>query len=210
MQRRRVATAVLAAAGLLAACSAGGNAARTESEVPGGAPNATAPAGSGGGTGADGRGTGAAAGAGPGVIAGTTRAQLRASAIDDRAVPLRIDVARLRASGELVDLELTLTNEAPASSSKPLTFSPDQLFGDGGRYDMSGVGLVDPDHHKLYLPVLDSGNTCLCTGELGAADYSPGGTYTLAATYGGVPRDADRLDVRIPQFPAVLGVRIER
>jgi hypothetical protein len=217
MHRRLALTALLAAASLVAgtagsACSAGGNAADTETEGAAGGTGPSATSGSGAGTDrtpSSGAGEGRP---GAGTSIGTTRAQLRADAIDETAVPLRIDVVRLRASGELVELELALTNEATAAAGgkKAPNFQANSLFADGQGYDMSAVGLVDANRQKLYLPVFDSEDKCLCTGDLGATEFAPGGTYTLAATFGGVPRDVDTLDVRIPQFPAVTGVRVER
>jgi hypothetical protein len=208
MHRRPITTALIAGAGLLAvaaltACN-GGQAAQTQSEVPGGPGIAiTTGAGSEPGSGD----------AGTGTTGGTTRAQLRADSITETPVPLRIDVVRLRATGDLVDLELRLTNEADpgAGERKSPSFKASSLFADGqNSYDISAIGLVDPRARKLYLPAFDSDNDCLCTDSMGANEYEAGGSYTLTATYGGVPRDLDVVDVRIPHFPAVVGVRIAR
>ena len=210
--KRRPVTAILLAAtcavstGAASACTGnlpGAAQTETETEAPDpGSPPAT-------------RGPGPApepaSGAGSAAVVGTTRAQLRATAIDNRSVPLRIDVTHVRASGDLVDLEMVLTNEAPATGDKPPKFIADTLFGDGrSDYDLSAVGLVDPRAQKLYLPVLDSEKNCLCTRQLGATEFAAGGSYTLTATIGGLPHDVDTVDVRIPQFAAVTGVRVER
>lgn len=149
---------------------------------------------------------------GTGEVLGTARATLRANAIDNRSTPIRIDVVRLERHGDLVELGLVLTNEAeaPPEGQDPQDFQLDSMFGGGpgvsARYDASGIALVDGDAQKLYLPVLDSADTCLCTSGLGAVDTPPGGTLTLDATYGGVPDDIESLDVRIPNFPVVTGV----
>lgn len=149
-----------------------------------------------------------------GEVLGTARATLRANAIDNRSTPIRIDVVRLEGHGDLVELGLVLTNEAdpPPEGEEPQDFQLDSMFGGGpsanARYDASSVALVDGDAQKLYLPVLDSGDTCLCSGGLGAVDTPPGGTLTLDATYGGIPDDVETLDVRIPNFPVITGVPV--
>lgn len=163
--------------------------------------------------GGDGTGSSSDDGA-PGEVLGTARATLRANAIDNRSTPIRIDVVRLERHGDLVELGLVLTNEAepPPEGQDPQDFQLDSMFGGGpginARYDVSNVALVDGDAQKLYLPVLDSADTCLCSGGLGAVDTPPGGTLTIDATYGGVPDGIETLDVRIPNFPVITGVPV--
>jgi hypothetical protein len=158
--------------------------------------------------------TGSSSDDSPGEVLGTARASLRANAIDNRSTPIRIDVVRLERHGDLVELGLVLTNEAeaPPEGQDAQDFQLDSMLGGGpgvnARYDASNVALVDGDAQKLYLPVLDSADTCLCSGGLGAVDTPPGGTLTLDATYGGVPDDVESLDVRIPNFPVVTGVPV--
>jgi hypothetical protein len=142
-----------------------------------------------------------------GEVLGTARAEMRANAIDNRSTPLRIDVTRLERHGDLVELTLVLTNEAAADDSEPQDFGADDMF--GANYDASDVGLVDGDAQKVYLPVLDSEDNCLCTDGFGATEVPPGGTMTIEATYGGVPDDVQELDVSVPQFPAIVGVPVQ-
>ena len=174
----------------------------------GDATGSEAESGSGDGSGDDG-GTPA-----DGEVLGTARASLRANAIDNRSTPIRIDVIRLEHHGDLVELGLVLTNEAepPPEGQDPQDFQLDSMFGGGpginARYDASSIALVDGDAQKLYLPVLDSGDACLCSGGFGAVDTPPGGTLTIDATYGGVPDDVETLDVRIPNFPTITGVPV--
>jgi hypothetical protein len=158
----------------------------------------------GGGSGGGGGGSG-----GSGEVLGTARAQLPASAIDNRSTPLRIDVVRLERHGDLVELSLVLTNEVEASTgdSDEQDFSPNDRF--GANYDASDIGLVDGAAQKLYLPVVDSDDRCLCSNELGSTEVPPGGTTTIEATYGGVPDDVEQLDVSVPSFPAIVGVSIQ-
>jgi hypothetical protein len=164
--------------------------------------------------GGDGESTGG--GSASGEVLGTTRAQVVAGAIDDRTVPVRIDVTRLERDGELVELTLLFTNEAeaPSDGSEPSSFALDSRFGDGSganaRYDTSGIGLVDGGDQMLYLPAYDSEGNCLCTftGSGGSTSVPPGESLTVDATIGGVPEDVEEADVRIPDFPTVSGVAI--
>lgn len=149
---------------------------------------------------------GEGSGSDSGEVLGSSTATLRANALDDRSTPVRIDVLRLERHGDLVELSLVLTNEAPPTDSDPQNFLINSLF--GANYDASGIGLVDGAAQKLYLPVLDSDETCLCSGELGASDVQPGGTMTIDATYGGVPDDVDAIDVRVPNFPTIAEVPV--
>jgi hypothetical protein len=142
-----------------------------------------------------------------GEVIGTTRAQLTAGPIDERTIPVRVDVTRLERHGDLVELTLQLTNEAPAEGDDPPGFAINTLF--GADYDASGIGLVDGGAQKLYLPVLDSDESCLCTSDFGANDVPAGGSRTITATYGGVPDDVDALDLQVPSFPTVSGVPIQ-
>lgn len=153
-------------------------------------------------------GEGSGSGSGSGEVLGSSTATLRANALDERSTPLRMDVVRLERHGDLVELSLVLTNEAeaPADAGDPQNFSIDTLF--GSDYDASGIGLVDGDAQKLYLPVLDSGDTCLCSSQFGASEVQPGGTKTIDATYGGVPDDVETLDVRVPNFPTIAEVPV--
>lgn len=149
---------------------------------------------------------------GSGEVLGTTQATLNTSAIDNRPAPIRIDVVGLERHGDLVELALVLTNEAPDDSDSPQDFYINTAFGDNltasGRYDASGIGLVDGEAQRIYLPAYDSEDVCLCTDELGAVTVAPGGTLNIDATYGGVPDDLELVDVRVPGFPAVTGVAV--
>jgi hypothetical protein len=140
-------------------------------------------------------------------VLGTARAAMRATSIDDRSTPLRIDVTRLERHGDLVELTVVLSNEAPSDDGDPQNFGADDMF--GANYDAADIGLVDGDAQKVYLPVLDSEDNCLCTDGFANNQVPPGGTMTIEATYGGVPDDVEQLDVSVPQFPAIVGVPIQ-
>lgn len=165
-----------------------------------------------GGNGDNGDGDGGGS-SGIGEVLGTARASLPANAIDNRSTPLRLDVVRLERHGDLVELSMVLTNEAEVVEGEdPQDFQLNTMWGDGGgvdaRYDASGIALVDGEGQKLYLPVLDSGGTCLCSGDYGAIETPPGGTLNVDATFGGVPDDVEALDVRVPNFPVIAGVPV--
>ena len=220
MHRRFVAPALIAAAIVLAgsACSSGGATAQTDSKGAGAvtaASGVSEPNQSPTTTGQNAAGGSGASRTAPGSPLGTTRAQLRTDPGNTAPLPIRIDIVRLRATGDLIELEMALTNEATptgnTSKDRDLGFGAFSLFAEGANnYDLSGVGLVDPAGKKVYLPAHDSGDECLCTDGFMSTDFGAGGTYTLTATYGGVPTNVTAIDVRIPNFPAVTGVRIER
>jgi hypothetical protein len=148
-------------------------------------------------------------------VLGSSRANRPASAIDNRSTPIRVDVVRLERHGDLIELGITLNNEAepPAGDEDAQDFSLHASLGDGSganaRYDASGVGLVDGDAQKLYLPVYDSEGNCLCTSDLGANDIPPGGSLSVSATIGGVPKSVHALDVRVPTFPTIADVPVQ-
>jgi hypothetical protein len=140
-------------------------------------------------------------------VIGTGRATLPAGPLDDTGLPMRIDVLRLERHGDLVELTLALANEAEATGDEPPGFTINDMFGDEvADYDASGIGLVDGDAQKLYLPVLDSDGSCLCTSDFGSNDVAAGSSRTITATYGGVPDDVEALDVQVPSFPTIAGV----
>jgi hypothetical protein len=155
-------------------------------------------------------GGGQGSGGSDGKVLGTARATLSAGPIDERTIPIRMDVTRLERHGDLVELTLLLTNEAPNQGDEPPGFGIYDRFGDGpSDYNASGIGLVDGDAQKEYLPVLDSEGACLCSNDFGANDIPPGGSRTITATYGGVPDDVEQLDVKIPTFPTIAGVAVQ-
>ena len=206
MRTTRLGLLVTAVALLTAACSDDDGGLRADTESIDSSRPESADTGSGDATAADNEGQGS--GSGSGEVLGSSEASLRANAIDNRSTPLRMDVVRLERHGDLVELSLVLTNQvAPqAEDTDPQDFSIDTLFGDD--YNAGGIGLVDGAAQKLYLPVLDSDGTCLCSGEFGASDIPPGGTKSIDATYGGVPDDVDTLDVRVPNFPTIAEVPV--
>jgi hypothetical protein len=149
--------------------------------------------------------------AGNGGVLGTARADLPTNGGASTTVPIRIDVTRLERHGDLVELTVQLTNEsrADADDSDAEYMLSNQFGDDTNHYDASAVGLVDGDGQKLYLPAFDSENVCLCSNDFGGVFVEPGATRTIDATFGGVPDDLDKVDVRVPTFPTIAGVTIQ-
>jgi len=174
-----------------------------------GAVQTTAPAGESGEAGdADESGDASDAGSSGEPLA-TVRAELPAGLNDRRLVPLRIEVVRFTRAGELIELDMLLTNEAdPAGQDSP-GFTPWTTFSDlPSAADLSGLGLLESGEQKLYLPAFDGEGGCLCTAGLSATEVAAGQSLPLNATFGGVPGDAERLDIRIPSFPIIEGVGV--
>jgi hypothetical protein len=145
----------------------------------------------------------------PGDVLGTARTQLPFSLDAAQLVPLRADVTRLERHDDLVELSITLTNESEPSAG--MSFEAWRTFEDtqGGNYDISAVGLVDPAGQKIYLPAQDVEGNCLCTDGLDAHAAPPGEWILLNATIGGVPDEVEQVDVTIPGFPTIVGVTIQ-
>jgi hypothetical protein len=171
-----------------------------------GAVETTAPAGETGEAGDAGDASDAGTGGEP---LATVRAELPAGLNDRRLVPLRIDVVRFTRTGELIELDMLLTNEGDAAGQDPPGFTPWTTFSDlPSAADLSGLGLLESGEQKLYLPAFDGEGGCLCTAGLSAAEVAAGQSLPLNATFGGVPGDAESLDIRIPSFPIIEGVGV--
>jgi hypothetical protein len=139
----------------------------------------------------------------------TVRAELPADLNDRRLVPLRIDVVRFTRAGDLIELDMLLTNEADPAGQDPPGFTPWTTFSDlPSAADLSGLGLLESGEQKLYLPAFDGEGGCLCTGGLSGTEVAAGQSLPLNATFGGVPGDAESLDIRIPSFPIIEGVGV--
>lgn len=138
---------------------------------------------------------------------GTATGQQPANPNDDRLVPLRIDVTGLDRNRDLVELQMTLTNESDLAD---LVFEPWSQFesDDGGYYDLAAIGLVDQAEQKLYLPVVDSEGTCLCTGDLHDVAIGPGESVDLDATFGGLADDVEALDLHVPGFDPITDLEV--
>ncbi len=124
-------------------------------------------------------------------------------------VALRIEVTRLERNGDHVELGMTLTNEDDELDFEPVDAFKDPEFATQNVYDLSGVRLIDQGERKAYLPVIDSGGFCLCTGNLFNVSVLPGDTFGLEATFGGIPSSASTLDLDMPGFSTIAGLAVE-
>jgi hypothetical protein len=144
-------------------------------------------------------------------VLGSATARLRADPNDGTPVPLRLDVTALERLEGRVEVRLVLTNEGTGTSPsfKPYsTFDDPRLSAGQGQYSLAGAALVDGEAKKSYLAIIDSEGTCLCTGDLAEVEVPPGESVDLYADFGGVPDDAERIDVSVPGFPPVTQVPI--
>ena len=120
-----------------------------------GAAETTAPAGESGDAGGTDESSDAGTGGEP---LATVRAQIRAGVNDTRLVPLRIDVVRFTRAGELIELDMLLTNEADPAGPDAPGFTPWATFADlTSGTDLSGLGLLESGEQKLYLPASTGG-----------------------------------------------------
>jgi hypothetical protein len=106
---------------------------------------------------------------------------------------VRADVLTLRRSGDLLTLEIQLTNldDGSLTSSSSFTASVQDN-------NVTGITLVDGRNKKRYLPAKDSAGTCLCSKAYVSLDK--GGSTILSAGYAGPPADVDTLSVELPGF----------
>ena len=106
----------------------------------------------------------------------------------------RADVITLRRAGELVNLEVVLTNVSDG------TLVAKDLFeatpGDGA---VTGITLVDGVASKRYLPAKDSAGNCVCS-EPGQVVLPSQGSTVISATYAAPPDSTELLSVELPGF----------
>jgi hypothetical protein len=159
--------------------------------------------------------------AAPDEVLGTVRADLssapRPSVLETRVLPMRLDVVGLGRNGDLVEVELVLTNELAAQttsttvdpSTNPEAFRVGMRFGvTATSDDLSGVSLVGDDAADTYHSAVDDQGRCLCTRNLLTVQVLPGESVDLAVTIEGVPIDVTVLDVHVPGLPPVADVPV--
>jgi len=179
-----------------------GDAGATVTTAPGGGSADTGDAGDAGG--------GAEPAEASGEALASVRAELPAGVNDRRLVPLRIDVVRFARAGELIELDMVITNEGDPAGQDAPGFTPWSAFSDlPSGTDLSGVALLVSGEQTLYLPAFDDAGGCLCTGNFSSTEIAAGESLPLDATFGGVPGDADTLDLRIPSFPIIEGLGVD-
>ncbi len=114
---------------------------------------------------------------------------------------VRADVLTLRRSGDLLTLELQLTNLDSGSR-----FSSQSFAVNPGDDAVTGITLVDGRNKKRYLPAKDSAGMCLCSKAI--INLSEGGSTVLSATYAAPPADVTTLSVELPGFGTFADVPV--
>ncbi len=125
---------------------------------------------------------------------GSSTGQVLATRTSDLGTgQVRGDVLTLRRSGELLTLEIQLTNLDDGSlvSSSSFTANP-------GDDAVTGITLVDGRNKKRYLPAKDSAGRCLCSKAF--INLNEGGSTIVSATYAAPPADVTTLSVELPGF----------
>ena len=106
----------------------------------------------------------------------------------------RADVITLRRAGELVNLEVVLTNMSTGTLVAEDPF--EAASGDGA---VTGITLIDGGASKRYLPAKDSAGNCLCS-QPGQLVLPEKGSTVISATYAAPPDSTEVLSVELPGF----------
>lgn len=124
----------------------------------------------------------------------------------NKPVTLRIDVLKLRRSGNSVLLSFQINN---LSDDNFMLF--DKLAEDkDDSNSVSGVSLVDLDNDKRYLTLVDSEGNCVCTEGNGALPtVSAQGSLTLQASFPAPPKDITTVDVDLGGLGVIGDVPLE-
>ncbi len=144
-------------------------------------------------------------------VLGSATARLPADPNDDTPVALRLDVTALERVSGRVEARFLLTNTGAADGP---TFEPwssfvdPRLAADEAPWSLAGASLIDGEAQQAYLTIIDSEGVCLCSGDLDNVSVPPGESIELYADFGGVPDDAERLDVQVPGFSPITEVAI--
>lgn len=203
-----LAVAALAAAAL-AGCSASGTGGGGEGAQTGTpAPSAQAPR-------SEGRAGGAPVAPEQLTVAASREASVNASL--DAALPVRADLAPLRRDGDVVVLNLTLTNLGEDDWQISTALDDGTTNGleggvqeqDPARYSVDGISLVDGANAKRHLVARDERGYCLCSTALSGVFLAPEGVVVLSATFAAPPEDVKTMDVEVPLFGTFTGVPVE-
>lgn len=135
----------------------------------------------------------------------TTSADLERGVNREGRVPITLDVTRLERNGDLVNLEVTLTNEDDSEDFSPYSTT----FSDDPGNSFSDVKLVDQENGQVYMPAVDSEGSCLCSDITLGFDVEAGDSVQLHATFGGLPEDVTEVDVDVTEFSALTNVPIQ-
>ena len=127
---------------------------------------------------------------------------------DSTPVPLRLDIISAeRGPGEVVKVLFTITN---LSGDKEVTYGPWRTLSDGtaNDYDVGGATLLDLPNDKVYLPLRDSNDTCLCSGGLSDVEIAPGTSLPMNVSFPAPPQDVKTVDFTLPGFDPANGLSL--
>lgn len=149
------------------------------------------------------------------TVAASREAGINASA--DSALPVRADLSPLRRDGELVVLNVTLTNlgqddwqissDLDDGTTNGLQGSAQEQ--DPARYSVDGITLIDGANAKRHLVARDERGHCVCSTALSGVFLAPEGAVVLSATYAAPPDDVAAMDVEVPLFGTFTGVPVQ-
>lgn len=133
------------------------------------------------------------------------------------AVPVRADLAPLRRNGDVVVLNLTLTNlgedrwqiSADLDDGTTNGIEGGVVDQDPARYSVDGISLVDGVNGKRHLVARDERGYCVCSTALSGVFLEAGGVVVLSATFAAPPDDVTAMDVEVPLFGTFTGVPVE-
>lgn len=127
----------------------------------------------------------------------------------DPATPLRLDVlSAKRRTGDVVEVRFTITN-LNEDEGEDGGYSPLNRFGDGQTdYDIGGARLLDLPNDKVYLPLIDSDDHCLCTDLGGGTEFLAGEPFPLYVSFPAPPTDVTTVDFTVPGFEPGNGLEI--
>ncbi|MBW6435800.1 OmpA family protein [Actinoplanes hulinensis] len=166
--------------------------------VLGGCTGPDSPAGGGDSSGPSGPSATAASSADPGPAA-----PLLTEPMSHEFGPAYVDlVAVSRTAGTVVTARFRVVNDGGGTIDLTATFGEEPLFnGDPGPWgeslSVSGAGLLDPVHNKLYLPLSTEDGTCLCSSTFSRL-LKPGESAELYAMFPAPPADVTRVTVTMP------------
>ncbi|WP_344163238.1 hypothetical protein [Nocardiopsis rhodophaea] len=129
------------------------------------------------------------------------RETLASQDINTLGADLHYAVHELSRGAKTVELTFSVTNIGDEKSDSVFDF-----LGSGGKYNTSGVKLIDPDNGKVHLAATDSNGDCVCSSYEGLMEFEPGNSVLFSATYGAPPEDVKTMDVSIPNVGTLTNV----
>lgn len=122
----------------------------------------------------------------------------------DPPVPLQLDITTIeRLPGDVVQVRFTITD---LSEDEEATYQPYSTLDDDAGRTVSGARLLDLLNDKVYLPLLDGEERCLCTDGLGDLIIQPGTPAPMNVSFPAPPKDVKTVDFTLPGFDPANGL----